>query len=34
MRLEAKLQELKTQFHLADQDLNLHFGPDRTFDLV
>ena len=27
MRLEAKLQELKTQFGLADEDLNLDLGP-------
>jgi len=27
MRLEAKLQELKTQFGLADEDLNLDHGP-------
>ena len=27
MRLEAKLQELKTQFGLEDQDLNLDLGP-------
>jgi hypothetical protein len=27
MRLEAKLQELKTQFGLTDQDLNLDLGP-------
>ena len=27
MRLEAKLQELKTQFDLADEDLNLDLGP-------
>lgn len=27
MRLEAKLQELKTQFGLADDDLNLDLGP-------
>src|SRR5215211_1657505 len=27
MRLEAKLQELKTQFGLKDEDLNLDLGP-------
>ena len=27
MRLEEKLQELKTQFGLADEDLNLDLGP-------
>jgi actin-like ATPase involved in cell morphogenesis len=27
MRLEAKLQELKTQFELTDEDLNLDLGP-------
>ena len=27
MHLEAKLQELKTQFGLADEDLNLDLGP-------
>jgi hypothetical protein len=27
MRLEAKLQELKVQFGLADEDLNLDLGP-------
>jgi hypothetical protein len=27
MSLEAKLQELKTQFGLADEDLNLDLGP-------
>jgi hypothetical protein len=27
MRLEAKLQELKTQFELSDEDLNLDLGP-------
>ena len=27
MRLEAKLQELKEQFDLADEDLNLDLGP-------
>jgi hypothetical protein len=27
MQLEAKLQELKTQFGLTDQDLNLDLGP-------
>jgi hypothetical protein len=27
MMLEAKLQELKTQFGLADEDLNLDLGP-------
>ena len=27
MRLEAKLQELKTHFGLADEDLNLDLGP-------
>ncbi len=27
MRLEAKLQELKSQFGLADEDLNLDLGP-------
>jgi hypothetical protein len=27
MRLEAKLQELKEQFGLADEDLNLDLGP-------
>ncbi|HSL53086.1 MAG TPA: gas vesicle protein K [Pyrinomonadaceae bacterium] len=27
MRLEAKLQELKTQFDLEDEDLNLDLGP-------
>ena len=27
MRLEAKLQELKTQFGLEDEDLNLDLGP-------
>ena len=27
MRLEAKLQELRTQFGLADEDLNLDLGP-------
>jgi|ERR1700704_175566 hypothetical protein len=27
MKLEAKLQELKTQFGLADEDLNLDLGP-------
>jgi actin-like ATPase involved in cell morphogenesis len=27
MTLEAKLQELKTQFGLADEDLNLDLGP-------
>ncbi|HSK64464.1 MAG TPA: gas vesicle protein K, partial [Pyrinomonadaceae bacterium] len=27
MRLEAKLQELKGQFGLADEDLNLDLGP-------
>ena len=27
MRLEAKLQELKTQFGLEDDDLNLDLGP-------
>ena len=27
MKLEAKLQELKTQFGLADDDLNLDLGP-------
>ena len=27
MKLEAKLQELKKQFGLADEDLNLDLGP-------
>jgi len=27
MKLEAKLQELKTQFGLTDEDLNLDLGP-------
>ncbi len=27
MKLEAKLQELKTQFGLAEEDLNLNLGP-------
>jgi len=27
MKLEAKLQELKEQFGLADEDLNLDLGP-------
>jgi len=27
MRLEAKLQDLKTQFGLADEELNLDLGP-------
>ena len=27
MSLEAKLQELKTQFALSDEDLNLDLGP-------
>ena len=27
MRLEGKLQELKTQFGLSDEDLNLDLGP-------
>ena len=27
MKLEAKLQELKTQFGLDDEDLNLYLGP-------
>jgi hypothetical protein len=27
MRLEAKLQELKTHFGLEDEDLNLDLGP-------
>ena len=27
MKLEAKLQELKTQFKLTDDDLNLDLGP-------
>ena len=27
MKLETKLQELKTQFGLADDDLNLDLGP-------
>ena len=27
MRLEARLQELKTQFGLNDEDLNLDLGP-------
>ena len=27
MRLETRLQELKTQFGLADEDLNLDLGP-------
>jgi gas vesicle protein GvpK len=27
MRLEAKLQELKSQFGLTDEDLNLDLGP-------
>ena len=27
MKLEAKLQELKMQFDLADEDLNLDLGP-------
>ena len=27
MRLEAKLHELKTQFGLTDEDLNLDLGP-------
>ena len=27
MKLEAKLQELKSQFGLADEDLNLDLGP-------
>jgi hypothetical protein len=27
MRLEAKLQELKTQFGLEAEDLNLDLGP-------
>src|SRR6476660_8571561 len=27
MKLEAKLQELKTKFGLADEDLNLDLGP-------
>ena len=27
MRLEAKLQELKTQFGLTEEDLNLDLGP-------
>jgi hypothetical protein len=27
MKLEAKMQELKAQFGLADQDLNLELGP-------
>jgi hypothetical protein len=27
MKLEAKLQDLKTQFGLDDEDLNLDLGP-------
>jgi len=27
MKLEAKMQELKAQFGLADEDLNLELGP-------
>ena len=27
MKLEAKMQELKAQFKLADEDLNLDLGP-------
>ncbi len=27
MKLEAKMQELKEQFNLADEDLNLDLGP-------
>ena len=27
MKLEAKLEELKTQFGLAEEDLNLNLGP-------
>ena len=27
MKLEAKMQELKSQFGLADEDLNLDLGP-------
>jgi actin-like ATPase involved in cell morphogenesis len=27
MKLESKLQELKTQFELTDEDLNLDLGP-------
>ena len=27
MKLESKLQELKTQFGLSDDDLNLNLGP-------
>jgi hypothetical protein len=27
MKLEAKLQELKTQFDLEDEDLNIDLGP-------
>jgi signal transduction histidine kinase len=27
MKLEAKLQELKTQFGLEDEDLNINLGP-------
>jgi hypothetical protein len=27
MKLEAKMQELKAQFGLADEDLNLDLGP-------
>ena len=27
MKLEAKLQELKTQFGLTEEDLNLNLGP-------
>src|SRR5436190_2474356 len=27
MRLEEKMEELKTQFRLSDEDLNLNLGP-------
>jgi hypothetical protein len=27
MKLEEKMRELKTQFGLADEDLNLDLGP-------
>lgn len=32
MKLEEKMEELKTVFGLSDEDLNLSLGPVRTLD--
>lgn len=32
MKLEEKMQEMKTAFNLSDEDLNLSLGPIRTLE--